>query len=518
MSRLRPAWVAAALLALAGAAQQLTLVVHFARHWVSEDQALLWAAGRDYGRLQFHQPNFWGQRYGVGFEVLPAEVLRRLGMGYQTGLPLGIALMGLAMWWVVGLAAMYRRRVVAGLLAFASPLLLSTEYAFVAVVYNTAAGRLLAATALALAIAWPERTVTWVAVVALGGLALQFDTSSVLIVLPALWFVRHAASTRWHAGARRAVLAALALGAVLPGAWWLLVREWYRRHPDDALHPVPEFRPSLDILRDNVTNPTRHFLLLAPELLRSPVAGVLAIVLLAVAVVRRRRVDVGLLLIGIVAVTLLVLALPRSRDGMPTIYYPMARVLLGLPLALWAVGMALLPPRAGPASNRDDRRTARWAVGILCLVVITVGFRVATWHGRGEEVEKAALLSPTYPLSSAGELVRECARVGQVARSVDARVALYDLRTVAYACAGLDPSLTTVYPPYERRAWVLRAAEQIGSPTLVVVGSTSVTCAMAGLVCEQPADGVRVVHLPGISPLDAVARLGVEIRSFNHRP
>ncbi len=508
MSRVRRAWVAAGLLALGGAVQQAAIVAHFARLWVSEDEALMWAAARDYGRLRFRQPNFWGQRYGVGFDAIPAEVFRHLGIGYQTGLPLAIAFTGLAMWWVLGLAALRRGHVVAGLSAFAAPILLSTDYAFVAVVYANAIGRLLAAIALAVAIVWPERRVTWAAVVALGGLAVQFDASAALIVLPALWFVVPGVWARWRSGARRAMVGPLLAGAVLPGAWWLLVRSWYVRHPDDALHPAPVFRPSLAILRDNLANPTHHFQLLAPELLRSPAAVVLVVIALVVGVWSRRRVDVGVLLALVVVATLGILALPRSRDALPTIYYPMARVLLGLPIALWAVGLALVLPRRGRpivGTAAAPRQATRWSVAIVCVTVITTGVRLVTWHHRVSPMEEAAVGFGNYPLTSGGELRAACEQSGRIARNADARFVLYDLRTFAYACAGLDPSLTTLYPPYERRAWVLRAAEQPGSPTLVVVGPTPITCAVAGFVCDEPAVGVRVVQLAGISPLGAVA-------------
>jgi hypothetical protein len=111
-------------------------------------------------------------------------------------------------------------------------------------------------------------------------------------------------------------------------------------------------------------------------------------------------------------------------------------------------------------------------------------------------------------------LVGVCSRAAATAREAQTSFVLFDLRTEAYACAGLEPSLTTIYPPYERRAWVLRSADRQGPASLVVVGPTPLSCAAAGLVCRSIDATQRVAALSGISPLEAVRRLGVEVRPF----
>ena len=141
-----PRWLVVALVVtvVASVAQQLWLLVRWLRFDVSEDQALLWAAARSWGRLQPGQPNFWGQRYGVTFEAIPAEILSWLGVGYPSGLPFVILALNLAGWWVLALAAWLRGRPGWALCAVAVPVLLPTEYSVLSIVFNSALGRLMA--------------------------------------------------------------------------------------------------------------------------------------------------------------------------------------------------------------------------------------------------------------------------------------------------------------------------------------------------------------------------------------
>jgi hypothetical protein len=108
-------------------AQALILLLGWVRFDVSEDQALLWAAADAWGDLQPRQPHFWGQRYGVTLEAIPAELLRLIGVGYPTGLPLGVLAMNLAAWAVLAAAAWRRARPVWAIAALAVPLVRPQE-------------------------------------------------------------------------------------------------------------------------------------------------------------------------------------------------------------------------------------------------------------------------------------------------------------------------------------------------------------------------------------------------------
>ena len=58
---------------------------------------------------------------------------------------------------------------------------------------------------------------------------------------------------------------------------------------------------------------------------------------------------------------------------------------------------------------------------------------------------------------------------------------------VAFWFGVLGDRVTTVYPPYERRAWVLHALDEPDDGRLLVVGPTPIDCAPAGLTCTAVA-------------------------------
>ena len=372
---------------LASVAQQSRLLVQWLRFDVSEDQALLWAAARSWGELQPRQPNFWGQRYGVTFEAVPAEVLASLGIGYPTGLPFVIMAMNLAGWWLLSLAAWRRGRPGWALCAVAVPLLLTTEYAVLSIVFNTALGRLMACVCAVLVLIKPR--VRWALTVActVGGLAVLFDTASALLVVPALVVGIHGCVTDWRS--RDQLLAAartVGFGAVVPLGWLALTRYWYRVHPEDDLHPSPNLHPRFDVLTDNITNTSRHFTDLSSEIVRSPVVPILVIGLVMVLAFTRgdarTRLATSLFLVLVIAV----LTSPRSRR------LPADAVLPARPRPhVAAVGSVVRRITAfGRPRPGIWRAAGRPATIALCvLIAITVTVRLVTSSDRVDGLHAA---------------------------------------------------------------------------------------------------------------------------------
>ena len=218
------------------------------------------------------------------------------------------------------------------------------------IVFNTALGRLMACVCAALILVKPG--VRWALSVAcaVGGLAVLFDTASAMLVVPALVVGIDACVADWRSRAEAlAVARTVAIGLVAPLGWFALTRFWYRAHPEDALHPAPSLHPRFDVLVDNLTNSSRHFTAYSLEIVRSPVVTLVAIgCVLAVAFTRgdaRTRVASALFLVLLIAV----LTSPRSRDALPTPYYPAARVLMPLPTALWFVAFITFERPLGDA-------------------------------------------------------------------------------------------------------------------------------------------------------------------------
>jgi hypothetical protein len=513
--RVAPKWLVVALVVtmLGSVAQQLRLLVRWLRFDVSEDQALLWAAARSWGQLRPRQPNFWGQSYGVTFEAIPAEFLSWLGVGYPTGLPFVILAMNLAGWWVLALAAWLRGRPGWALCAVAVPVLLPAEYAVLSIVFNTAVGRLMACCCAALILVKPGARWALSVACTVGGLAVLFDTATAMLVVPALVVGIGACVTDWRSRAQvSAVARDVTIGLVAPLGWFVFTQYWYRAHPEDALHPAPSFHPRFDVLIDNLTNSSRHLTTYSLEILRSPVVALVAIgCVLAVAFTRgdaRTRIASALFLVLLIAV----LTSPRSRDALPTPYYPAARVLMPLPTALWFVAFITFERPLGDAWRAAGRQVT---IALCVLLAITFSLRIVTWSDRVGELRARAEEYPNYPLTTASALVGLCDRVEGAAHAYGTPYVLFDLRTPAYACASLMDDVTTFYPPYDRRSWVLREVDGAMPVSMLIVGGSPVACeSVEYMRCVALDAEISIAQLDGHAPLEAARQLGIVVRPF----
>jgi hypothetical protein len=490
--------------------QQTWLIVGWFKDFVSDDWALLWAAAESWGRWRPEQPNFWGQAYGSTLESVPTQILHAAGVGYPLALPIVLTCAHLASWWIPGAAAWRRGHRFLALLAVAMPSLLSTEYVVAASVYGTAAGRFLGGIVLAQVILFPDR-VRWVAAAfALSACAFLVDASSLLMTAPACVYgiVRCLPQARENGWRRTAIIFLLAFTPV--GLWLAFVGWWYSRHPTDAMHPTAPFDPRWEVLGDNLTNPGRMFGPYSLELLRSPLTVVVMVATLGVLVLVQRRLAPILALISLVVVTALLLSLGKTYDGIQSVYYLAARLLLPLPIGIWFVAWCVGPLPA-------MARWRRWAaVGLVALVGLTASWRVITWSDRGSVLEAQATSPDSmYPQLPVDRMLLLCDQVRDAAGRAGTNIAVFEDRIAGYGCAAvIGPSVTTVYPEYDRRRWVLEALDRPQDVDVVLyVGQPPGQC-NAGETCTQLVPGISMIELGGRTPIELLHDLELPVRPF----
>src|SRR3954447_1401608 len=164
---------------------QIDLLVRYSSRWTTIDQTLLWDATRELRAGHLSEPYFYGQRYGTVWETLPAVLLRALGLGPATAVPLATSL-GWGGCWLAVAAAAWRighRR-----LAMLLPLVLlaaSTRYlVLLSAPRGVGAGMLLASLAVAAFLLARDHPAGLTALVGLGSVAALFDLGSLLVVAP----------------------------------------------------------------------------------------------------------------------------------------------------------------------------------------------------------------------------------------------------------------------------------------------------------------------------------------------
>jgi len=490
--------------------QQAILIRSWFSRYVSDDYALLWAAARSWGQLEPHQPNFWGQSYGTTLESIPTEVLHWIGVGYPTGLPIVLSLMHLGSWWIPAAAAWHRGHRLLAAVAVAAPALFTTEYVVAASVYCTATGRFVGGIVVALIIVGAERP-RWVAVsCGLAACAFLADSSSALLTAPACAYGVVACLPAVRESGRWRQNALIFIAAMTPAAVWVLFTErWYQAHPGDALHPATAFDPQIQVLLDNLRNPTRMLGPYAPELLRAPYLVLAVVLALGIAVAVQRRAAIAVAYGVFVLVLAMILSLSKTYGDLGVVYFQAARLILPMPVGIWFIAYGLSWRTLSP---RWDRLLA---YGLVVIVAATGCFRIVTWSDRGGVLEQDAVSrSSRYPEMPAAELTNLCDRVAQAAAKSNADVAIFESRIAAYGCAALiGPDLTTAFPEYERRRWVLEALDRPADRSTILFVGPPAACTGI-VVCEQLDVDIVAVELGGRSLLQLAHDMGITVRSF----
>ena len=515
---------ATALLVACLLAEQARGLLSFSQHYTDEDQTMLWLAGRDLLHGKLYTPNFWGQNYNTVFEALPGAVLHALGMGLSLASPLGAALIVVVCWLVVAAAAWRTDRLSAAL-ALAIPVCLSVPFL---VGFSQLAGRLtgdlFGALAVAAAVAIARPRVRLAAVLALGGLAVLWDNTNVLIIVPAVVFVLGEDWRALYSGLGRTV--AWIVGGLLPPlAWFLYQKLWYHSHPGYVIDPSERTTLQASVLWNNIKQPQTLFAAYAPELLRHPrLAELLFVALdliaLGVSLLRRRIVPVLVAAVLTVVLLAIMSTTDTGTNSFAEVYLNGARFLFPLPLGAWLVLHATL--RAGrrrdPATSSDVsgvpvaaaparpwRRTAAGVVVALALAS-TISAQVTFNHQMAPLIAFSESPSSPVTVEDPASLLAGCRQVSAIYARYHADVLVTTDKPFTYGCAA-EANINTLYPIYERRVWVLRTAAAKPVRRVLLQGYTCPTGASKVGNCVNVSDGLQLLRTPARPVVRTLAML-----------
>ena len=531
--RRRQAAVAALiLLAAVAVAEQAHAVYGVTRHYVTGDQAIMWVAARDWGRFAFHQPTFYGQSYWTNFEGIPIEALRRLGVPLTTAAPFAYAALNVGCWLVLGAAAWRRGRYHLAALAFAAPTLL-TSFLSVYNSYVGSTGRLAAVAGGAGLLIDPEarpaRGVAWVLLI--GGSVL--DGSALVFTVPvAAWVLirRLRLGTRpWRPEGLGAETATMAVAAIPALAWVVGLRAFFAAHPDYAMTDL-SLRLHRAVLRQSLDRPEQFFHMFAPELWRAWWLPLLVLVGLVVVLIASRRWERAVPGVLVVALVLAVMSTTRAGLVRDVFVLPRARLLAGLPYALWflfglATGLDDSPPRR--SGHGVSRFQLAAIAAIAGLALTTAAVRLADFDGRVASATTYGTHTKRWsPPPPNRHLVDDCHADAALARSAGTGLVVYlHDHASAYGCAALGVGVDTLTPGWERRTWRLTDEASQTRRAVVLVGVDPDLCAEAeGQVStcrtlEQRTlsgrpETTAVVTFPRRSAIDLLRSLDVPVRGF----
>jgi hypothetical protein len=447
-----------------GVLDRWILIARFGARYVSTDDAILWAGTVDLAQGILRWPYYYGQDYGPMFEALIAAPFTAFGLPLDRLLPTISSALTLLPFWSFALFHHVHGRPRAALTFALMPLLLPVEFGMMTTMPR---GFVTGLAALAV-LPWLFRSRDTIPGALLTGAAVSFawylNPNSLVFSLPyLLWLIGMT-----KPGIR--TCSALLAGTLPAIALHITSQAWCASRPGAIVHRLGYSGWHFDgaATWHGLGRLDEHFQWLCPVFWGYE--GVLAPGLVALSILAFRRGDrilsavIPVALAGIVAS----LSLPKVHDGWDSVFFPLSRMFLAIPLLVaWALSLSAPPV----AAHRTHVLLA------LLASVTAIAYKAA--HVDRVGADQVAAQSKWVSVRPFAELKEDAAALKTLceAHDVDLIVVPIRLGTRIWAQfrAYLHPTLVPDLPPtylygYERRHWQRTEQGQAIHPTILVIG------------------------------------------------
>lgn len=441
-------------------------MVHTTMNYASDDLTVVWLGATDYARGIFHEPFFYGQDYGVMLEALIAAPFVALGCNPTPTVAIIFGVFALAPYLSIAVYHWHRKAWWPALLFAAMPLLLPVEHGLQITALNG-----LALIAL-VPLAWCIRPLLWqtAGLILVLSLAVFINPNAALVALPMV--LHHGMQ---HRGNYKTYLGA-ALGLVPVLLLWTGARAFFHAQTAETVNTIFDWRMHFKpyMIGEAFKRLDVHFEWLAPL---SGQVGSMALVLCMAAILllfAQRNVQVALALVATLGLIMLAFCFAKVHDGSGSIFFPLSRIFLGMPLVLaWAWGAIRIEP-----SHRH---------GAIVLVA-TVAVLHGSWRvARAQQVYDQALQhQEDLPVRtwSVDRIKARCTRLASLANTVQAdRIVLlrgndpFPAQFTAYSLPVFHPEAPSTWMVgHDRRILQRQAMElaAVGHAMIVDIDATAI--------------------------------------------
>lgn len=437
-------------------------MVHTTIGYASDDLTVVWLATTDYARGVFHEPFFYGQDYGVMLEALLAAPFVRLGADPVRTVSMLLGIFNIVPFLAFALHHRLRHEYWAALVFAAMPLLLPVQHGLQITALNGIA-------VLALVpLAWRSNDPTR------QSFALMLILGAAIFVNPNAGLVATTLASHHlyiHRKNGRTWLA-MAIGGLLVLGSWYAVRSFFIPHPDAVVNTIFDWRMHFKphLLSEAVQRLDLHFAWTAPLV---GAHGALALLMLVVATVllfRNGEATAAWALTTTLLLMVLAFCFPKVHDGAASIFFPLARVFLGIPLVLaWA--FARLAPQSPSL--------LKFAGALVAVALLHGAARIAT--ARATYVQELAHQDGLPVRTMAVSAIRDaCGTVANLAGRVGAEQIILlrgddglKAQFLAYATPVFHPKAPLTWMVgHDRRA--MQRAELLDTPVFsaIIVGNS----------------------------------------------
>ncbi len=503
-------------LILLSMAERVVLLLRFGFMHIGIDDALIQQVAIDYGQGIFREPFLYGQNYNPMLEALLAAPFVRLGAAPWVVLPIITSLLALLPFWSLAIWCMRRGAPMAALVMASAPIVMPVEWGMIT---SMPRGWVHGLALLSLVpwmhdlrSAWLRNGVIGLTLVA--SLLCNPNTAPLVAAVGLRLVLREGRGlSLWVMG-----VASLATGWAFHSA----AQAWYAARPGSVVHPlIPDdlaFDPML--IAKGLARIDEHLQHMHPF---GGIGWISVAVLLGcvVQVVRRREWTVALTITAALLAMLLALGIPKTHEGCASIFLPLSRMMLCLPLLMAASLAWLLRDGVVP-------RWLRWAMpSALVIGSVMSSFQIESTVRRELAQQECAWVREE-PL----QLVRDrCSVISETAITfncdlivpvrwphlrVDHR-AHFAAHFTCYACPQLVPGMPTVLGAgFDRRSWIRSAHEMPPHGRVLFIGGDAQAwneAIASGRAIEAVSDQGNLLHIAQCDTIalrDFILQLGID--------
>jgi hypothetical protein len=493
--------------ALLFAIEKVRVVIGIGLRFTTEDQTIFWYVARDFMRLKFPEPLFYGSPYSSHLESLLAVPLMAAGMPGYVAIPVITGALMAAPWALLAFVAWQRGRYASAIAVLCAQFLLPVEFGAIATQAAQGTGVAVGGIGAALLLGTARPAIRCATFGVLGTLGFCLHPNSVFLIAPAAayLFLTHYRSRKFWLWC--------VPGAAIVAGLDLLALQFYARNPTYVLHGQWPMELQWEMFVEGINNLDRHLGDLTPTQFHAAgflTLGVVMMVWLSMITRQWRLTFVSsLLVIGVLAS----LSITKLHNGSASFIFPHSRALYSFPLATWWLAVLWAGVTRSPSGP-----AARYAGAIAAAALLVLG----VWRQVTLTSEMDRLLAiPSTVVSSmpTKQVLQDCRRLRAIATAHEVDLVMHaQSRLKAYACgAEWYGQLDTLYPPYDRRTTNMLAERDRVRSRILVAEPAKKVCGQArkhGLACEMIEGEPRValISSPAVSALSVAEWVGIEVR------
>lgn len=299
------------------------LLDQFTFRYVCDDQAIAWAATKDYSEGKFLEPFFYGQPYNPMPENFLALLMTKSGVAYNKAIPIAVSVLSLFPFILLGVLLMRRQKVMQALMVTSLPLLLPHQYSMIASMGSISGVFFAGLSSVAL---FTESKFRFALFGIMSALALFINPNSGIIVFPVglLLLMENFRNLKFYYQT--------ILGAIPGLIIWFYANQFYVWHPEYVVHGKWKLEFSLLIIKPYEWD--KFFNYVTPVLRNVGWIIIPSFLILAFVLFRQNNKRAATAACSAAALIFLSTTILKVHDGTHSVFYSWSRMFMGVPVLL----------------------------------------------------------------------------------------------------------------------------------------------------------------------------------------